>query len=160
MAELSPDERVELERLRLQTRGTRTGRGLRWTGATVLLVIAALLGGFAVVAVYLRAQVLDTTTFVETVAPLGNDPVVRNAIAHRVTDEIIVRSDIQGLATDLAKRLEGVGAPSRLQDLVPPLVGGISSFLYGKIDALLATPQFQTVFENTLRAAHQGVVTC
>jgi hypothetical protein len=47
-----------------------------------------------------------------------------------------------------------------LQDLVPPLVGGISSFLYGKIDALLATPQFQTVFENTLRAAHQGVVTC
>jgi hypothetical protein len=35
MAELSPDERSELERLRLQTRGTRTGRGLRWTGATV-----------------------------------------------------------------------------------------------------------------------------
>jgi hypothetical protein len=159
MADLGPDERAELERLRLQTRGTRASRGLRWTGATALLVLAALLGGFAVVAVYLRAQVLDTPTFVETVAPLGSDPVVRDAIAHRVTDEIITRTDIKGLATDVANRLEKAGAPSRLSDLVPPLIDGVSSFLYSRIDALMARPEFQTIFENTVRAAHQGLVT-
>lgn len=160
MADLSPDERAELERLRRENAPhARTTRGLRWTGATALLLVAAVLGGLAVVAVYLRSEVLDTSTFVDTVAPLDNDPAVRSAIAHRVTDEIIVRSDVKGLATDLANRLEAAGAPQRLSDLVPPLVSGISSFLYDKINALLATSQFQTAFENTVRAAHQGLVT-
>jgi hypothetical protein len=160
MADLSPDERAELERLRLAVAPhVRARRRLRWAGATVVLIVAALLGGLGVVAGYLRSQVLDTSTFVQTVAPLDNDPVVRAAIAQRVTDEIITRSNIQGIATDLANRLETAGAPRRISDLVPPLVGGISSFLYNKINALLATPQFQTVFENTIRAAHTGVVT-
>src|SRR5262249_604984 len=110
MADLSPDERAELLRLR-QRHGP--GRPLRGVGASALLVVAALLAGLAVVAVYLRSEVLDTETFVQTVAPLDNDPVVRNAIAQRVTNEIIIRSDIKGLATDLATRLEGVGAPPR-----------------------------------------------
>jgi hypothetical protein len=156
MAELGPDERAELELLR-RRRGP--GRPLRWIGASALLVVAALLAALAVVAVYLRSEVLDTETFMQTVAPLDNDPVVRNAIAQRVTNEIITRSDINGLATDLANRLEAVGAPQRLSDLVPTVVNGISSSLYNKIDALLATPQFETIFENTIRAAHTGLVT-
>jgi hypothetical protein len=175
MADLDPDERAELERLRREVDRLREGpsppeptvksghggasRSLRWVGAAALLVVAALLGGLAVVAVYLRSQVLDTSTFVQTVAPLDNDPVVRNAVAHRMTDEIIKRSDLTGLATDLANRLEAVGAPKRLSDLVPPLVSGVSSFLYDKIDALLATEQFQTAFDTTVRLAHTGLVT-
>jgi hypothetical protein len=160
MTDLNPDERAELARLRREeSAGTRTSRGLRWVGATVVLVLAALVGGVAVTAVYLRGQVLDTNTFVETVAPLDNDPVVREAVAHRVTDEIVKRSNVQSLATDLTHRLEQQGAPSRLSDLVPPLVSGISSFLYDKINQLLATPQFQTLLENTIRLGHQGLVT-
>ena len=72
MADLSADERAELERLRrLTAPHVRATRRLRWVGATVVLIVAALLGGLAVVAGYLRSQVLDTSTFVETVAPLG-----------------------------------------------------------------------------------------
>jgi hypothetical protein len=160
MTDLSPEERAELARLRHErSAGTRAGRGLRWVGATVVLVLAALLGGLAVTAVYLRGQVLDTNTFVETVAPLDNDPVVRTAVAHRVTDAIIKRSNVEKLTTDLANRLEAQGAPSQLSDLVSPLVSGISSFLYDKINQLLATPKFQTLLENTIRLGHQGVVT-
>lgn len=78
---LSNHERAELERLRAQVaayqhrRRTRLGR---WLGATALLTLAAVLGGLAVVAGYLRAEVLDTESYVETVAPLAQDAAVRD----------------------------------------------------------------------------------
>jgi hypothetical protein len=157
---LTGDERAELERLRAQAaaRGGK-GRAGRWLGACALLIVAALLGGLAVVAVYLRGQLLDTSTYVSTVAPLVQDPPVRHAVADRLTDEIITRSDVQGLATDVAQRLTAQGAPDQVNQLVGPAVSGLRSFLDGKIYDLLGTAQFQRVWEEANRAAHDGVVT-
>jgi hypothetical protein len=158
---LGPDERAELERLRAQANGHsgRGGRTWRWVGATALLLVGAILGTLAVVAVYVRSEVLDTETYVETVAPLGSDPAVRDAIAARLTDEIIVRSDVEKLATDLATRLEQQGAPERISDLVGPLVGGVRSFLNGRIVGLMSTPRFETAWQNINRVGHTGLVT-
>jgi len=167
MADMSPDERAELERLlreAVAAGGTAAGgnrwpgRG-RWLGACALLLVAAVLGSLAVVAVYLRSEVLDTNTYVQTVAPLGEDPAVRSAVAARLTDEIITRSDVAGLANQLAQRLEAQGAPARLSDLVGPLVSGVSSFLNGKIDSLMTTERFEVAWQNINRVAHQALVT-
>jgi hypothetical protein len=100
MTDLTPDERAELERLRsdaARVRPAHSGwaRGGRWLGAVVLLLIAALLGGLAVTAVYLRSQVLNTDTYVATVAPLAQDPAVREQIATRLTNEIMTRTNVQ-----------------------------------------------------------------
>ena len=160
MTELSGDERAELEQLRAQVgRRGRGARGWRWVGAVALLLVSAILGTLAVVAVYVRSQVLDTDTYLETVAPLGTDPAVREALATRLTDEIIVRSNIQELAAQLADRLEAQGAPDRVSDLVAPLVTSVRSFLNGRITALMATPQFETAWQNANRVAHTGLVT-
>jgi hypothetical protein len=157
---LSPDERAELERLRTEmSRQGRWGRRGRWLGAVVLLLIAALLGGFAVIATYLRSEVLDTETYVQTVAPLAQDPPVRQAVATRLSDEIITRTDVAGLATDVAGRLTAQGAPAQLNDLVGPLVSGLKSFLYNEIYKLLGTARFQRVWEQVNRVGHQGMVT-
>jgi len=158
--ELSADERAELERLRAQAsdRG-RWGRRGRWLGACALLLVAALLGGLAVVAVYLRGQVLDTTTYVQTVAPLVQDPPVREAVATRLADEIITRSDVQTLAADVAQRLTAQGAPDRVTDLVGPAVSGLRSFLHREIYDLLGTAQFQQAWEQVNRVGHDGLVT-
>jgi hypothetical protein len=158
--ELSADERAELERLRAQAsdRG-RWGRRGRWLGACALLLVAALLGGLAVVAVYLRGQVLDTTTYVQTVAPLVQDPPVREAVATRLADEIITRSDVQTLAADVAQRLTAQGAPERVTDLVGPAVSGLRSFLHRQIYDLLGTAQFQQAWEQVNRVGHDGLVT-
>jgi len=167
MADMSPDERAELERLlreAVAAGGTAAGgnrwpgRG-RWLGACALLLVAAVLGSLAVVAVYLRSEVLDTNTYVQTVARLGEDPAVRSAVAARLTDEIITRSDVAGLANQLAQRLEAQGAPARLSDLVGPLVSGVSSFLNGKIDSLMTTERFEVAWQNINRVAHQALVT-
>ncbi len=140
--------------------GGRTGvRVARWSGAVVILLIAALLGGMSVVAGYLKTQVLNTDAYVETVAPLAADPVVQDALAQRLTTEIITRSDIAGIADNVANALVEKGAPSQLNQLVGPLVGGITTFLDDKIRALLATPQFETIWQNINRAAHTAIVT-
>jgi len=158
--ELSADERAEFERLRAQEtqRGGWARRG-RWLGACVLLLLAALVGGLAVVATYLRSEVLDTDTYVQTVAPLPQDPPVRQALATRLSDEIITRTDVAGLATEVAKRLAAEGAPARITDLVGPAVSGLKSFLYNEIYKLLGTERFQTVWEQVNRAGHTGLVT-
>ncbi|HEX6873662.1 MAG TPA: hypothetical protein VF163_21395, partial [Micromonosporaceae bacterium] len=164
--ELSPQERAELERLRAEAAAQRDGsgrhggwrRGGRWIGAVALLIVAALLSGLSVVAVYLRTEVLDTEAYVETVAPLAEDVQVRQAVANRLTDEIMTRTDVAALATQLADKLVQQGAPARVKDLVAPAIGGLRSFLYGEIYKLLGTPQFQTIWEQVNRAAHTAVV--
>jgi hypothetical protein len=163
MTDLTPDERAELERLRSEAAHVRPAhqgwaRGGRWLGAVVLLLIAALLGGLAVTAVYLRSQVLNTDTYVATVAPLAQDPAVREQIATRLTDEIMTRTNVQELATQLADKLIQEGAPSALTGLVGPAVNGLRSFLYGRILALLETDQFQTVWNEINRVAHTALV--
>jgi hypothetical protein len=164
--ELTPDERRELERLRRESvswsrppRRTRWAHGGRWVGAVAVLLVAAVLGSLAVVAVYLRSEVLDTDTYVETVAPLGSDPTVRTAVAARLTDELVARSDLEGLTNELAEKLVSEGAPARTTDLVGPLVGGISSFVNGKINELMATQRFEEAWQNINRVGHQGLVT-
>jgi hypothetical protein len=162
MTELTPDERAELEQLRREA-AARQGRGWvrasRWVGAVVVLMLAAVLGSLAVVATYLRSEVLDTNTYVETVAPLGADPTVRTAVAARLADEIVARSDVESLANQLADRLVTEGAPARITDLVSPLVGGLRSFLNTKLSELMATPRFEQAWQNINRIGHQGLVT-
>lgn len=159
-SELTGSERAELERLREERRRPgRWARRGRWVGACALLLVAALVGTLAVVAVYVRSEVLDTDTYVQTVTPLADDPAVQDAVASRLADELITRSDVAGLADELARNLEARGAPARLSDLVGPLISGLRSFLTGRIHDLLATQRFQDAWVNVNRVAHQGVVT-
>src|SRR3954447_23603283 len=123
---LGPDERDELARLRAevtvlhaQVAGGRPGRWARrgrWLGACLVLLLAAVTGGIGIVAGFARGQVLDTDTYVETVAPLLDDPAVQDAVAHRLADEIVARTDVTGLATKATDAL--------VQQGVPPAVTG------------------------------------
>jgi hypothetical protein len=157
---MSADERAELERLRAQTTaGGRWARAGRWTAACALLLVAALLGVLAVTAVYLKSEVLDTETYVQTVTPLAENTAVREALANRLTDEIVTQTDVAGLASQVAKRLVAEGAPTRVIDLVGPAVSGLTSFLHDQIYKLLGTTEFQDIWEQVNRLAHSAVVT-
>jgi hypothetical protein len=157
--ELSQGERAELLRLRARQSGRRGARAWRWAGSVVVLLLAATLGSLAVAATYVRSEVLNTNTYVATVAPLATEPAVRDAVAHRLADEIVTRADVAGLARQLADQLTTRGAPSQLTQLVGPLVSGLNSLLYHQIYGLLGTKRFQTVWEDINRNAHQGLVT-
>ncbi len=105
-----------------------------------MLFLAAVLGGVAVVAGYVRSQVLDTDTYVATVAPLATDPAVQDALAQRLANVIVTRADLAGIVNGLASRLVEQGAPPRVTDLVSPLVSGITTFLNDTIRGPAGAP--------------------
>jgi hypothetical protein len=161
MAELSERERAELHRLRaevarLRAKPGRRGAGhpARWGLASVLVVLSVVVWMAAVVGVFARTELLDTDRYVETVAPLARDPVVQQAVADRLTDELVTRLDLEGLLRELVDALEAQGAPEALDGLVGPVTNGVRSFLDTQVRAVLASDQFAQVWDAANRAAH------
>jgi hypothetical protein len=132
-------------------------RGLRWTAAALIALIAAVLVVSSVVARFARGELLDTDRYVATVAPLASDPQVQVAVVDRVTDEIMARLPIEQLTTDLAGTI-GVPDPDRIADLATP---AISSWLNGQVhnivNELVTSPEFVTVWQAVNRTAHQSL---
>jgi len=174
---LSPDERQELERLRAELadlRGARRtgeepavtsarpGRGRRHTVAAVLvLILACLLAPVSVVAVWAKSQVFDTDRYVETVAPLANDPAVQNMVTARITDEIFSRVDVEGLTSDAIGALQSQlpqNVGQNLQALSGVVADGVQNAVRDQIGNVVASQQFADAWAEANRAAHDQLV--
>jgi hypothetical protein len=126
----------------------------RWSLAAVLLVLAMVLGTASVVGIFARTELLDTTRYVETVAPLARDPAVQQAVADRLTDELVTRLELEQLLQQLIDALEERGAPEVLDGLVGPVSNGITSFIRTQVLRVLASDQFARVWDAANRVAH------
>lgn len=153
----------EVQRLRAQVaqlQTTRTGRAARagrWAGAVVLLLVGLLLAVTSIAAVFARNQLLDTNRYVATVAPLARDPIVQDAIANRLTTEIVTRADLTGLAQQATAWLTTQGAPPAVNALVEPAVNGVESFVHTQIRRLVGTDQFAAAWDAANRVAHDDL---
>jgi hypothetical protein len=138
----------ENEELRheLGTAGRHKGRG-RTIGAWVLLVLACLLAVTSVVVVYARNQLLNTDTFVSTLAPLASEPAVQTAVATRVSDSLVAQ-------TDLEQQVKNA-LPPRADFLASPITSTVKSAAYTITLKLVQSSQFQTLWEQALRQSHQ-----
>ena len=174
---LSPNEREELQRLRAEvaslkatapppaepeTAAARPSRGRRNTVAAVLvLILACLLAPVSVVAVWAKSQVFDTNRYVETVAPLANDPAVQAMVTTRITNEIFSRVDVQGLTSDAISALQtrlpdNVG--QNLQALSGVMANGIQNAVQDQIGNIVASSEFANAWAEANRAAHDQLV--
>ena len=83
------------------TKGTKT-RAPRWRRAlvVVLVVIGCILAPLAMAGVWLKAQILDTDTYVSTMAPLSENPDVQNALATRITNALVADTSLQDQVAD------------------------------------------------------------
>jgi len=174
---LNPEERQELERLRAEIAALRSGpppeetgadatarpaRGRRNTVAAVLvLILACLLAPVSVVAVWAKSQVFDTNRYVETVAPLANDPAVQAMVTTRITNEIFSRIDVEGLTSDAIGALQSrlpndVG--QNLQALSGVMANGIQNAVGDQIGNVVASNQFANAWAEANRAAHAQLV--
>jgi hypothetical protein len=138
----------ENEELRheLEARGQKKKRG-RTIGAWVLLVLACLLAVMSVVVVYARNQLLNTDTFVSTLAPLASDPAVQTAVATRVSDSLVAQ-------TDLEQRVKNA-LPARADFLANPITSTVKTASYDITLKLVQSSQFQKLWEQALRQSHQ-----
>jgi hypothetical protein len=175
--ELSHDERAELERLRRQVAelqagdrddgapgaGPRPGRQ-RWRTVVAVLLIAlvSLLAPLAVVAVWADRTVTDSDRYVETVAPLIDDPAIQDALAARITAEIFTYIDVEAVTKETFDALAARGLPPRiaaqLDTLTGPIVNGVHSFVRSQVDTVVGSDAFAAAWVQANRVAHEELV--
>jgi hypothetical protein len=139
-------------------------RSARWRAVTaaVLITLSCALAPLSVTAVWASRQVSDTDRYVETVAPLANDPAVQSTIADAVTRAIFSYINIPAITTETLNAISKQGLPPRvaanLQALKGPIVNGVESFTRGEVGKVVASPQFATVWKQANQTAHTELV--
>jgi hypothetical protein len=170
------DERAEVDRLRTEvarltelTRGAparsdRRDRAGWWRPPVVVLLVtvAVLMAPLSVVAIWARSEVGDTDRYVQTVAPLAQDPAVQQAIATRVTDEIFGYVPIEELTRDALGAVQSPGLPPRvsaaLTSLAQPLTGALRGFVESTIADVVRSDAFAQAWTDANRSAHDQLV--
>jgi hypothetical protein len=128
--------------------------GWRWTGAIVLLLVAGLLATASVAARYARNEILNTDTYVATVTPLASDPAVQDAVATRVSSEVIKQIDVPKLINDLAAATGRPNADAIASAIAGPVNGAVESFVRKTVLTFVQSPEFQKLWVNANTAAH------
>ncbi|PSL02806.1 hypothetical protein CLV30_109114 [Haloactinopolyspora alba] len=116
----------------------------------------------ATVAAWMDSTVTDTDRYVDTVAPLVDDPAVQRAVTDRVTAELVAATDVAGVVEDIADRLAAQGArqqvTSTLTGLADPIAGGVESWVHDHVGTVVAGDRFAAAWVRANRAAHVEVV--
>lgn len=171
---LSDDERRELERLRAEVvtlRATappssaepRRRHRLRAVAGVLVITLGCLLAPLSVLSVWLDSQVTDTDAYIDTVAPLIDDPAVQDALANAVTTEVFRQLDVQDTTAEALQALvDRTELPplieERLVGLSVPITNGVEGFVTEQVDSLVASDDFQTAWVEANRVAHQELV--
>src|SRR5690349_911934 len=107
----------EVRRLRAENARLRGDPGPRrpWRAALVvlLLALATVLSPAAVVAGWARIQLTSADTFVDTFAPLADDPNVQAMVTDQAVAAINNAVDIPGLTNDVFTGLDQLSLPPR-----------------------------------------------
>lgn len=124
--------------------------GMRRRVAALLVVLGCALAPLSVLAIWLRAEVLDTGAYVRTVSPLSADPAVRAAVARDVTNALFTRVDVAAEARRVL--------PRRASFLSVPLTLELRRVTDATVQELLATKRFQRLWATANRLAHTQLV--
>jgi len=158
--ELSAAEREEYERLR--KRAAVQHRRLRYTAASVLLVLAFVLAPLAVVAAWVDSEVSDTDRYVQTVAPIATKPSVQNTVTDRLTKRVVDNVDVAALTAALSQSLEQAGARPVVVDgakaLTGPLKSALNSAVHDIVNRVVTSDRFAELWDDANRRAHAAVV--
>jgi hypothetical protein len=123
---------------------------LRKAGLVLLLVLGCGLVAMSLVAVYVRATVLNTDRYVDTMAPIARSPDVQRAVAEKLDAAIASRVDYNSLMAE--------ALPERGAALAPALAGTLRGAVRSQLDSFVASDSFTRLWDGANRAAHSSVV--
>lgn len=146
--------RAENERLRAELDALapdavsrrRSGRARR-VGVVVVLVIAIVLGVAANLATWLQRTALDTDEFVGVTRSIARSEDVTDALAFGITERLFERVDAEEIASN--------ALPDNAQALAAPLAGAVRNYTEDAVREVLRTDEFETVWTESVRLAHQ-----
>ncbi|MCU0295241.1 MAG: hypothetical protein MUD05_04210 [Candidatus Nanopelagicales bacterium] len=136
------------------------GHWVRTFWSTVLIVVACILAPLSVVSVWARGEVTDTSRYVETVAPLAENPAIQDAVAARITAEIFKYVDVESLTTEaVAAITQGRDLTDQqtaaLQALAGPVSQGIESYAADAVNKVVESEQFEAAWVEANTLVHQ-----
>lgn len=137
----------------------------RWyaVGAAVLLTLACILAPLSATAVWASTQISDTQQYVQTVAPLADDPAVQAAVVNDVTNAVMESLDVEGFTKEALQTLsQQPNVPPRVAAALPglavPIANGVESFTRTQVTRLVQSPQFAALWERVNAVAHEQLV--
>ncbi|MFD0364970.1 hypothetical protein ACFQZZ_26330 [Nocardia sp. GCM10030253] len=167
---LSAAERGELQRLRRELAELRGEPGtqpraaghpaLRWTAAVLLLILLAVLAFSTVLARFTRSELLDTDRYVQTVTPLGSNPVLQGELADQITNEIMTRLDVEKVTAEALKSIteDAPRVPPAVVGLAPVIGEQAQSFVHKTVESFVSSDEFEALWIQANREAHQELV--
>jgi hypothetical protein len=129
---------------------TTPPRHRRFLQARGLVVLGSIVLVVAVLATWIRAQILDTNGWTQTSVRLLQNEQIRQVIANDLSERLLNVVDVQDLA---AEKL-----PPALRALAPALSTAASQVVPKAVDDALAQPAVQTLWAHTNRLAHARVI--
>jgi hypothetical protein len=144
--EVLQQENEELHREVEVRKGSTRTRG-RTISSWVLVVLACLLAVLSVVVAYARNELLDTDTFVATVAPLARNAAVQSTVATKVSDSLVARTDLEQRVASVLPRQAGF--------LAEPISSAVKTATYQITLKLVQSSRFQTLWDEALRRSHE-----
>lgn len=129
--------------------------------ATVLITLGALLAPIAVVATWTNVQLTDTERFVNSFAPLAEDPAVQAVVTTQVVEVIGGQVDFAALTSDVIDGIIDLGTGERatraLELLKGPAAEGVHSLLVTIVTRFVESDAFADVWASALRVTHSQV---
>lgn len=118
--------------------------------AVLGVVVSGLLLSLSMPALWLNRMLTDTDTYVQAVAPLAEDPEVREAFAHLAAETVIARLDFEAA---LASRL-----PEPLQIIIEPIAQAARDFIHAQSVDLVQSAGFPRAWEAVNRLSHETLL--
>ncbi len=131
-------------------RRERRRTALRRTALSFLLALGCGLVAMSLIAAFVRATVINTDRYVDTMAPIARSPAVQQAVADKLDGAIESRVDFDALLSE--------ALPPRADALAPALSGGLQSAIRSRLDAFVASDDFANLWDEANRRAHSRVV--
>src|SRR3954447_5486262 len=119
--------------------------------AAGLIVIASLVAFLALAAIWVNRQALNTDNWTRTSSELLEQPVIRDRVAARLTDELYQSVDVQQVLSD--------ALPPRAQVLAAPAANALRTQVEKTARKALARPDVQALWADANRTAHEQLLT-
>jgi hypothetical protein len=125
-------------------------RRIRRSVVGLLVALSCLLVLLSTTEVWAHRTLLNTPTFVGTVAPVFEDPAVASAVAARATDELFTALNVQARLRD--------ALPPKASFAAVPVTNATKGYVAGQLTKVLTSAQFQAVWTAALTFTHQQLV--
>jgi hypothetical protein len=118
--------------------------------AALLVVAATLAALLAIFAIWLNRQALNTDNWTKTSSQLLQEPVIRDRLAERLTDELFASVDVETALRD--------ALPPRAQVLAAPAANALRTQVDKTARKALARPDIQALWSDANRSAHEQLL--